>query len=142
MLNLLFYRRGPGLIANLLNVWRIQRIQVGRSDVASVEFTDAIDDAMDNGVITDAELRRVFLTDTIMKSERRGSSKPVYAVVESSRNLAVDDIQKIKATATILGKVFPDAEVHAALYYRNIALSIEKEAKRQRVHLIRARNLA
>ena len=52
-----------------------------------------------------------------------------------------DDIQKVRATATILGKVFPDAEIHAALYYMNIASFIEEEANRQGVYLIRAGNL-
>ena len=141
MLNLLFYRRGPGLISNLLNVWRIQRILVGRSDVASVEFTDAMDDALDDGLITSAERHRVFITDTIMKSERRGSSKPVYAVVKSSYSLTMDDVQNIKASAMILGKVFPDTEIHAALYYVNVAPSTEEEANRRGVHLIKAEKL-
>ena len=139
MLSLIFYRLGPGLIANLLNVRCIQRIMAGGADAISIEFTDDIDNAMDDGVITDAEHRRVFLTDTIMKSDRRGFPNPVYVVVESSRNLTMDDIQKIKATAMILGKVFPDAETHAALYYMNIAPFIEEEANRQGVHLIKAR---
>ncbi len=141
MLSLIFYRRGPGLIANLLNVWRIQRIMAGGADAVSEEFTDAIDDAEEDGIITDAECRRVFLTDTIMKSVRRGSPDPVYAVVECSRNLTMDDIQKIRATANTLSKVFPDAEIHAALYYMNIESFIEEEAKRQGVHLIKAGKL-
>ena len=142
MLSLKFYRRGPRLIATLLNVRRIQRIVAGGADAVSIEFTDAIDDAKDDGIITDAEFRRVFYTDTIMKSARHGFPNPVYAVVDSSRNLTMDDIHKIKSTATILGKVFPDAEVHAALYYVNIESFIEEEAKRQGVHLIKTSNLS
>lgn len=139
MLSLKFYRRGPRLIATLLNVRRIQRIVAGGADAVSIEFTDAIDDAREEGIITDAELRRVFYTDSIMKSARRGFPDPVYAVVESSRNLTMDDIQKIKATATILGKVFPDTEIHAALYYVNIESFIKEEANRQGVYLIKAK---
>ena len=77
--------------------------------------------------------------DSIMKSVKRGFPDPVYAVVESSLNLTMDDIQKVKATETILGKVFPDTEIHAALYYVDIESCIQEEAKRQGVHLIKAK---
>jgi hypothetical protein len=136
-----FYRRGPSLIATLLGVRRTQRVSVAETDMNSQEFTDAIDNAKDDGVITNAEHRRVFDTDTIMRSARRGSPNPVYTIVESSYSLTRDDIQKVTATATILGKVFPDAEIHAALYYMNIASFIREEANRQGVHLIKASNL-
>ena len=136
-----FFKRGPSLIATLLNVRRIQRVSVAETDVNSLDFTDKIDNAKDDGAITDAEHRRVFDTDTIMKSARRGSPNPVYTVVESSYSVTRDDIRKVRVTAAILDKVFPDAEVHAALYYMNIAPFIEEEAKRQGVHLIKASNL-
>ena len=137
-----FYRRGSSLIATLLGVRRIQRVSVAETDVNSQEFTDEIDNAMEDGVITSAEHRRVFDTDTIMKSARRGSPNPVYTVVECSYSLNRDDIQKVKTTATILGKVFPDAEIHAALYHMNVASFIEEEAKSQGVHLIKTSNLS
>ena len=80
-------------------------------------------------------------TDTIMKSARHGHSNPVYTVVESSYSVAREDIRKVKTTATILGKVFPDAEIHTALSYMNIASFIEDEAVQQGVYLIRTSNL-
>ena len=139
MLSLMFDRRGPGLISARLNVWRIQRIKPGEADAVSIEFTDAIDDARYDGIITDAEFRRVFAADSIMKSVRRGFTDPVYAVIECSYSLNRDDIREVKATATILGKVFPDTEIHAALYYVDIESFIEEEANRQGVHLIKAK---
>ncbi len=136
-----FYRRGTSLIATLLDVRRTQRVSVAETDANSQEFTSEIDKANDDGIITNAERRRVFDTDTIMKSARRGHPNPVYTVVESSYSLTRDDIQKVKTTATILGKVFPDAEIHTALYYMNIASFIEEEANQQGVHLMKAGNL-
>ena len=136
-----FYRRGPSLIATLLDVRRTQRVSVAETDANSQEFTSEIDKANDDGIITNAERRRVFDTDTIMKSARRGHPNPVYTVVESSYSLTRDDIQRVKTTATILGKVFPDAEIHTALYYMNIASFIEEEANQQGVHLMKAGNL-
>ena len=136
-----FYRRGPSLIATLLDVRRTQRVSVAETDANSQEFASEIDEANDDGIITNAERRRVFDTDTIMKSARRGHPNPVYTVVESSYSLTRDDIQKVKTTATILGKVFPDAEIHTALYYMNIASFIEDEANQQGVHLMKAGNL-
>ena len=135
------YNRGPSLIATLLKVRGSERVRVAETDANSAEFNNAIYEAQDDGIITDDEYERILKTDTIIKSAGRGHPNPVYTVVESSYSVAREDIRKVKATATILGKVFPDAEIHTALYCMNIASFIEDEAIQRGVHLIRTSNL-
>ena len=135
------YNRGPSLIATLLKVRGSERVRVAETDANSAEFNNAIYEAQDDGIITDDEYERILKTDMIIKSSRRGYSNPIYTVVESSYSVAGEDIRKVKATATILGKVFPDAEIHTALYCMNIASFIEEEAIQRGVHLIRTSNL-
>ena len=135
------YNRGPSLIATLLKVRGSERVRVAETDANSAEFNNAIYEAQDDGIITDDEYERILKTDMIMKSSRRGYPNPIYTVVESSYSVAGEDIRKVKATATILGKVFLDAEIHTALYCMNIASLIEEEAIRWGVHLIRTSNL-
>ena len=43
----------------------------------------------------------------------------------------------MKRTAGILSKLFLDADIYAVLYFMNIASTIEKDAARQKVQLIR-----
>ena len=135
------YNRGPSLIATLLKVRRSERVRVAEQDANSEEFNDEIYKAWDNGIINDDEYARILDTDTIIRSGRPGTRNPIYTAVESSYGVTRADIRKVKATATILGRVFPNAEIHAALYYMNIAPFIEEEAVRRGVHLMKANSL-
>ncbi len=135
------FNRGVSMIATLLKVRDGQRVRVAERDANSAEFNDAIYDALESGVLTQTEYDRVLDTDMIISGSRPGSSDPIYAVIEASYSVSRNDIAKVNLTADILGKVFRDVEIHAALYHMEIASDIREEAVRRGVHLIRARTL-
>ena len=135
------FNRGVSLIATLLKVRNGQRVRVAERDVNSADFNNAIYEALENDVLSEAEYDRVLDTDMIISGGRPGSSNPVYAAIEASYSVSRNDIAKVNLTAGILGKVFQDAEIHAALYYMEISDAIEEEAVRQGIHLIKARSL-
>ena len=135
------YNRGPSHIATLLRVYDVARIRVAEKDDNSEEFNASMRLALESGVITMDEYDRVLITDMIVSALRPGASNSVYTAIEASYSVTRDDIRKVKETARVLGKVFPDAEVHAALYYMNMATFIEAEAVEQGIHLIRVRSL-
>ena len=135
------YNRGPSHIATLLRVYDVTRIRAAERDDNSEEFNANMREALESGVITMEEYDRVLMTDMIVSARRPGTSNPVYAAFEASYGVTRDDIQKVKETARILGRVFPDAELHSALYYMNMAPFIEAEAIEQGIHLIRVRSL-
>ena len=135
------YNRGPSHIATLLRVYDVARIRVAEKDDNSEEFNASMRQALESDVITLDEYDRVLITDMIVSALRPGASNQVYTAIEASYSVTRDDIRKVKETARILGRVFPDAEVHAALYYMNMAAFIEAEAVEQGIHLIRVRSL-
>ena len=136
------YNRGLSLIATLLKVRRSERVRVAETDANSEEFNNVIYKAQDAGVIADDEYERLLNTDMIVKSARTGTSDPVYTAIESSYSVTREDIAKVSRTALILRKVFPEAEIHAALYYMNMPSFIETEAVQGEVHLMKADNIA
>ena len=136
------FNRGPSLIATLLKVRRSERVRVAETDANSEEFNSVIYNAQDAGVIADDEYERLLNTDMIIKSARTGTSDPVYTAIESSYSVTREDIAKVSRTASILRKVFPEAEIHAALYYMNMPSFIETEAVQGEVHLMKADNIA
>ena len=135
------YNRGPSLIATQLPIYDVARIRVAEKDDNSEEFNASMRLALESGVITIDEYDRVLITDMIVSALRPGASNQVYTAIEASYSVTRDDIRKVKETARVLGRVFPDAEVHAALYYMNMATFIEAEAVEQGIHLIRVRSL-
>ena len=135
------FNRGPSLIATLLKVRRSERVRVAETDANSEEFNNIIYKAQDAGVIADDEYERLLNTDMIIKSARTGTSDPVYTAIESSYSVTRGDIEKVSRTASILRKVFPQAEIHAALYYMSISSFIETEAVQGEVHLMKADNI-
>ncbi|MCY4653972.1 MAG: hypothetical protein OXC95_12510 [Dehalococcoidia bacterium] len=135
------FNRGPSLIATLLKVRRSERVRVAETDANSEEFNNVIYKAQDAGVIANDEYERLLNTDMIIRSARTGTPGPVYTAIESSYSVTREDIEKVSRTASILRKVFPEAEVHAALYYMVMSSFIETEAVRREVHLMKAGNI-
>ncbi len=135
------YNRGPSLVATLLKTRRNERIRAAEHDSNSEEFNEKIYTAQDAGLITDSEYERVLDTDTIIRSVKQEVSEDIYTAVESSYSVTREDIRKVRKTASVLTKLFPDTEIHSALYYMKIAPFIKEEAEQQGVHLIKAKNL-
>ena len=135
------YNRGPSYVATLLSVHDVQRIRVAEKDDNSREFNEDIREALRSGTITFEEYDRVLRTDMIVDALRVGALNPVYTAIKASYSVTRDDIRKVNETAGILGRVFPDAEIHSALCYMNIASFVEHEANQKGIHLLAVRHL-
>ena len=115
------YNRGISQVATLLKVRNSRRVRVAEADDNSAEFNSAIYEAEDQGTLSEQEYLRLLDTDMIVRSSRRGSSRPVFIPIEASYTIARADIDKVKLSADAIGKVFPDAEIRPVLYYLNIS---------------------
>ena len=133
------YNRGVALMATLLRVRNGQRVRVAEMDDNSAEFNNAIFEALESDVLTEAEYDRLLDTDMIVSGRRPGSPSLIYTAIEASYTVSRADIYKVKETAAILDKVLSDVEIHAALYCVNVLPFVEDEATEQGVHLIKTR---
>lgn len=131
------YNRGMSNIATLLKVRNIRRVRVVEQDDNSAAFNQAIQDAEDGGLLSEREYDRLLATDMIVRCSRRGSTQAVYVAIEATYGVTNRDIVQVKRSQDALLKVFPDAEVHPALYFfSDLSDSIEKRCRDEDVHLI------
>lgn len=130
------FNRGISQVATLLKVRNSRRVRVAEADDNSAEFNSAIYEAEEKGTLSEQEYLRLLDTDMIIRSARRGSSRPVYVPIEASYTISSDDIDKVRRTADAIGKVFPDAEVCPVLYYMNISDHFIQVAQYQDIGLI------
>lgn len=113
------YNRGISRIATLLKVRNSRRVRAAELDDNSVAFNRAIEEAEEQGILSEREYDRLLDTDMIVQCSRRGSSQAVYVAVEATYGVTNRDISKVKGSESALRKVFPDAEVHTVMYYVN-----------------------
>ena len=108
-----------GKIHGILGTQRLMRAQVVRAGypaVALPAFCDKMYKALENGIITDEQYRRVMDTDLIARARRRGFDERVYVAVEAAYQLDKDDVDRVERTAQTLAAVFPKAEIRAMVY--------------------------
>lgn len=130
------YDRGLTQLATLLRLHDVGRVRVAEVDDDSDTFNADLLDALNRGTIQEEHYDRVLETDMIVSAASRASSQPVYVAVEASHSVSRSDIRKVGETADTLRVLYPDAEVHRALYYMNITPFIQKEAEEQGIHLV------
>lgn len=136
------YNRGMSNIATLLKVRNIKRVRVAEQDDNSAEFNQAIREAEDRGILSEQEYDRLLDTDMIVQCNRRGSTQDVYVAIEATYGVTNRDITQVKSSESALQHVFPDAEIHPALYFVNeLPDSIRKRCGDENVHLIQVDNL-
>ena len=85
------------------------------SGASDTEFNDAVLDAMDSGLISDDDYTRLMATDMVVSGALAGTN--VYVAVEVSFTISSDDIDKVKHSASLIKRVYPDIDARAALYY-------------------------
>ena len=136
------YNRGISSIAKPLRVWNIRRVKVAEQDDDSAEFNQAIHEAEDRGVLSRQEYDRLLDTDMIVQCNRSGSTQDVYMAIEATYGVTNRDITQVKNSESALQKVFPNAEIHPALYFINdLPDGIRKRCGDENIHLIRVDNL-
>ena len=137
------YNRGISSIATLLKVRNGRRVRAAELDDNSIAFNRAIEEAEDQGILSEREYDRLLDTDMIVQCSRRGSSQPVYVAIEATYGVTNSDISKVKASESALRKVFPDAEVHTVMYFANdLPEDVRQRCLEQDVHLIQVDRLS
>ena len=118
----------PNIVTDL-RLRGVRIVSLAERSRASEDFHDAVWDAADDGTISEAERRRLTVTDMIVRGRiGRNSDAHVYVVTEASYSIDKDDISKVRLSASALRKVFPDATVFACLYGVNIPDSLLADA--------------
>ena len=70
------------------------------------EFAAEIRNALNSGLISDAQDNRIITTDFILRALRRSNSAPLMIAVEASNKIDAHDIQRARESADILAVVF------------------------------------
>ena len=137
------YNRGLSQLATLLGLHESQRVRTAEGDANSKAFNaDLLKALRDKRVALDAEdYNRVLSTDMIVSAVDLTSDRPVYVAVEASYSINRADITKVGQTGSVLQELYPDAEIHRALYYVHIQPFLREEAEQTGIHLVPNRNL-
>lgn len=85
------------------------------------EFADAIDEAADDGRITEDQRGRILSTDLIATARRQRSPGTIYVSFEVAHALDEDDARRVVETGDALAHVFPQAEVMNFVYGHSIS---------------------
>ena len=113
--------KGWAKITGALRLRRTRILRLTDSSRGSEDFTDAMWDAQESGIISQSEYQRILVTDMVIRAERqdvRGTD--MYVVVEASYTCDKDDLDRVLLSADVLCRVFPGTEVAAALYFVDI----------------------
>ncbi len=103
-------------------------VQETRSD-----FSDAVDDALVNNLITDEQENRIHATDIILRALRKSDGSRVWLAVEVSNSLGQRDIERTRQSADALSAVF-DEESEAIVVGYSIHPRDRERADRLGVH--------
>lgn len=103
------------------NISRPRLVRASTHYPPAHDFADAVRDALKDGILSESQRRRILDTDMIVQGRDSDSGKEAYVAVESSFTIADSDIVRANRTASALRKVFPDADVWAAVYCAEIS---------------------
>ena len=99
-------------------------------------FEDAACDAKDKGILTESEYFGIMDTDMIVRGRSVNTGRDAYVAVESSFTIADSDIVRVNRTASALRKMFPEADVWAAVYCAEISNDNSQRAEDDGVEVI------
>ena len=118
------------------NISRPRLVRASTHYPPAHDFADAVRDASKNGILTESQRRRILDTDMIVQGRGEDTGEDVYIAVESSFTIGDSDIVRSNRTATALRKVFPDADVRAAVYCAEISNENTQRAQDDGVEVI------
>ena len=114
----------------------VRMVRMAEQNRASADFNAAIYDARDSGLLSGDEYRRLLRTDMIVRGASRDGSRVVFVAVEASYSIDEDDVEKVGLSAAAIRKAFPDQEVHAALYCKNIPDRLSSQASYDGIRVV------
>lgn len=110
------YTKLAPLVAREFDVKRVRRILSPGTDYLAIagyrsEFMGKVEDAAEDGVISEDDETRIQVTDLIMRSLRKSDGSVLWFAIEASGVINDDDITRAKRSADIITKVYDqDAE--------------------------------
>lgn len=107
------HRKIRALVCRALALRRPRIVQSPVQD-ADGDFLDRVEDALDDGLISEEQDARIDATDFILHAQRRTDRVPVWVAVEASNKVHDNDIERVRATADALHTVF-DVEALAVV---------------------------
>ena len=95
----------------------LNRVRVIKSRIVllSTEFLDAIEDAVEQGLITDDQGYRLGMTDIIISARRRSDRQDVHAAIEVSRSIADRDITRASERGQSLSAILGTPAISAVI---------------------------
>ena len=96
-----FFRQISGRLYQPL---RLRRGRIMRSPIQepSMEFSDLLADAEEDGIISEEQYDRIFDTDFVIRAYDRDSSAVVWVVVEASYTVGENDVARARESADYL----------------------------------------
>ena len=118
------------------NISRPRLVRASTHYPPAHDFADTIRDASKDGVISEIQRQRILDTDMIVQGRGADTGKDTYVALESSFTIGDSDIVRANRTVTALRKIFPDADVRAAVYCAEISDENTQRAQDDGVEVI------
>ena len=118
------------------NISRPRLVRASTHYPPAHDFADAVRDALKDGILSESQRRRILDTDMIVQGRGVDTDKDTYVAVESSFTIGDSDIVRANRTASAIRKVFPNADVRAAVYCAEISDENTKRAQDDGVEVI------
>ena len=93
----------------------LQGMRIIRGPTAGA-MPEAFNTAIATDGLTEAERGRILDADMVLQATQRSTGQRVYAAVEASFTVNESDVDRARLTADILGQVFPNDLMVAAVY--------------------------
>lgn len=91
-----YRERAPAYFGRLVRRMRV---------LSAEELAGLLEDAVDQGQLTEAEKDEAILTDVVVRGRYQGSGAEVYLVVKVSWGVGVHDVERAVQRAAVLGKL-------------------------------------
>ena len=122
------HRRIRPLVSQKLGLRRARMMQSPVQDT-SPELYEPVEEALDAGVVDEAQETRISATDIILHARRKADQAPVWVAVEVSNHVGRHDVERVRRSADALGLVFRTDTVAAVAGYRLAPEDRERAAR-------------
>ena len=110
-------RRIRPLLSQMLGLRRSRVLHSPITDT-SPELYGPVEQAFDNGIITDGQETRISATDIILRAQRKADRSPIWVAVEVSNNISQHDVERVRQSADALSRVFCQDALAVVAGYR------------------------
>lgn len=111
----------PPLVAMQFDVRRVYPIWapgIGAKDDRTQAFENTMEQASEDGTITDEEEIRLRVTDLVLRSQRKADRSTLWFVVEASGVINYEDITRANRSANAIAKIYEQDAVPIVYGYQ------------------------